>query len=530
MFRFPLAIALAWGLWGADKTFAALCGILFLLQEFFLFASKARRDEFSIFHLAGFFLAGFFTFSVIYIYKSFPIGDVDQVCEALAMPIDGLAAYFVCDGFLFAFPFAILLSIAFQSSHLKICKLSKPIAVLSLCLLTLYPVIILCNRAGFDGIQKYANFFFGDKPEPVHSKFLNDHFKFVSADSVHANSTPRNLIFILMESMETSFRSELGAFENLAAKHLSFGPDSAFSLGGGICTPGAQNTIQSTVAKTTGLPLFLQNGKVVCSMQHGRGLFPSIPSIYTILQSKGYRNIFLQGSSGEFASTGKFFLEHGIEAFYDNGPTLANAQTDGWADVFSKSIWHDSFVLQKARDILDTVSDKPFSLTIATIDTHFPAGFYDENCAEKPASLSDKDKLLAAAKCSIREVSEFIDWISEQPFYENTVIVVVGDHVFPGELLSANTDSKLWIDLFIHSAKAAPQKIRNLTSFDIAPTILESMGFSLPDSRMGLGVSLFSGRKTLLEDFGPALNHEFSQMRNSFEYQNLLVGKFSTQP
>lgn len=70
------------------------------------------------------------------------------------------------------------------------------------------------------------------------------------------------------------------------------------------------------------------------------------------------------------------------------------------------------------------------------------------------------------------------------------------------------------------------KKIRSSILFDIAPTVLESMEFSLPDSQMDLGVSLFSKRKTLLEAIGPdSLNQAPSQMRHSFEHQNLLIGQ-----
>ena len=34
------------------------------------------------------------------------------------------------------------------------------------------------------------------------------------------------------------------------------------------------------------------------------------------------------------------------------------------------------------------------------------------------------------------------------------------------------------------------------------PTILSAMGFEVPDSRLGLGTDMFSGKKTLCETIG----------------------------
>ncbi len=37
---------------------------------------------------------------------------------------------------------------------------------------------------------------------------------------------------------------------------------------------------------------------------------------------------------------------------------------------------------------------------------------------------------------------------------------------------------------------------------DMFPTILSAMGFNVPDSRLGLGTDMFSGKKTLCETIG----------------------------
>ena len=43
---------------------------------------------------------------------------------------------------------------------------------------------------------------------------------------------------------------------------------------------------------------------------------------------------------------------------------------------------------------------------------------------------------------------------------------------------------------------------RHAAMFDVFPTLLDLLGFSLPDGRAGLGVSLLSENKTLFEQYG----------------------------
>lgn len=54
--------------------------------------------------------------------------------------------------------------------------------------------------------------------------------------------------------------------------------------------------------------------------------------------------------------------------------------------------------------------------------------------------------------------------------------------------------------------------LRKFAPFDMAPTILESIGAKLEGSRFGLGTSLFSKEKTLIEKYGTNhINNEFKK-------------------
>ena len=184
----------------------------------------------------------------------------------------------------------------------------------------------------------------------------------------------------------------------------------------------------------------------------------------------------------------------------------------------------DRTILDISKHILDTLSKKQhFSLTIATIETHFPYGFYNKNCEDKPYNNSEQASLEATIKCASKDIRSFINWIKQQPFYPNTEIIVVGDHLFMGDyLVSKDSSDRRWYNLFIGPAIKPTNTKREFTSFDIAPTILETLGFTIENHKMGFGVSLFSEESTLVEKIGiDLLNKELTDMQKSVEYNEL---------
>ena len=172
--------------------------------------------------------------------------------------------------------------------------------------------------------------------------------------------------------------------------------------------------------------------------------------------------------------------------------------------------------------------ERPFSLTIATIETHFPYGLYDEECLEKPQNSSDEAMLKATIRCSSRQINEFISFVQNEEVGNNTEIVILGDHLFKGKLVVQDyVGERGWLSIFINpSISNIVDSKRRFASIDIAPTILESLGFILPQHKMAFGTSLFSESKTLLEKIGlDSLNHEFSRLTTSYEYNDLILQK-----
>jgi phosphoglycerol transferase len=160
------------------------------------------------------------------------------------------------------------------------------------------------------------------------------------------------------------------------------------------------------------------------------------------------------------------------------------------------------FAFAKERLSALASAGKPFNLTMLTVDTHHVGGYVCEECTPS----SSRTKCATVVSCADRQLAEFIAWCQEQDFYENTAIVITGDHPRMDTQLVKEVDyyDRTMYNCFINAA-VEPQGAtagRTATSFDLFPTTLAALGFAIPGDRLGLGVNLFSDEATLAEQLG----------------------------
>ena len=104
-----------------------------------------------------------------------------------------------------------------------------------------------------------------------------------------------------------------------------------------------------------------------------------------------------------------------------------------------------------------------------------------------------------------RQVEEFIEWIRQQDFYENTTIVLAGDHPTMDSDFCENIESdyerKVYTAYMNSPVKVETASKREYTTFDMFPTTVASLGAVIEGDQLGLGTNLFSSRQTLIERF-----------------------------
>lgn len=331
----------------------------------------------------------------------------------------------------------------------------------------------------------------------------------------------RNLIYIFLESMENTY-SVPGIGEKIVDNYipeLTQLAEENISFGGGLTYTGSTWTAAAMMTQTSGTML-----KVPLTAENYGGddeFVPGVVSIGEILEDEGYTQKLLIGSDGEFAERESYFSEHGNYEIID----IKSLKAEGRLDEDYKVWWgfEDQKLFQYAKEELTELgeSGQPFNFTMLTADTHFPNGYWCPLCEDEY-----EEQYANVLHCSSKQVYEFISWIKEQPFYENTTIVISGDHLTMDPAFMEDIDEEYTRTVYnciINSAiLPATSGERQFGTFDMFPTTLAAMGVQIEGDRLGLGTNLFSELETLTEMFGYERLDAELQKKSEFYNEELL--------
>ncbi len=368
------------------------------------------------------------------------------------------------------------------------------------------------------------------------STFIEDNFADPNTVKLTFPEKKRNLIHIYLESMENTFLSkELGgfcednliphlyelSFEGVSFSHLDEG------LGGFQESTGAGWSVASMVNMGTGLPMKVPDKQ----NQYGDAdnFLPGATAIGDILKEQGYEQTVMFGANADFGGLTYYFQSHGDYTIIDH----KEVKKRGYVPENYKVFWgyEDDKLYEYAMDELTRLYEtgKPFHFMMETADTHTPEGYLSPK-APKPYD----NKYANAVRYSQEETVKFIRWIQQQPFYENTTIIVIGDHLSMAKKFFEGLDGikkyhRSCYNLILNPAgdlgdlPDERRYNRDWAVFDMFPTILAAIGVEIEGDRLGIGTNLFSDRDTVFEEFGvDYVNDELVKRSNFYNFNILL--------
>lgn len=319
---------------------------------------------------------------------------------------------------------------------------------------------------------------------------------------------PKNLIYIYMESMENTYASEADGgcqevnyiphLTEIARENISFS-NNADTPGGWHMINGSGWTMGALLSTTAGIPFSFP---VEENSMNERSTFASgVTNLGDILEREGYKQVFLCGSDGTFAGRADYFKQHGNYEILDYYKAIEKGYVpEGYA------VWwgfEDEILYDIAKEELVKLwkEGSPFNFTMLTVDTHHIDGYVCGLCGDRY-----EKQLANVLECADSQVYEFVEWCREQEFFEDTVIVISGDHPRMDNTLVAGIDKyhRTIYNAFINVDEAGTARTQNreFAPLDMFPTVLGAMGFRIEGDRLGLGTNLFSDRKTLMEELG----------------------------
>lgn len=332
----------------------------------------------------------------------------------------------------------------------------------------------------------------------------------------------QNLILIYAESVENSIMNkEIGGgweysvmpeLETIAQENTSF--SNTDKIGGFHQIEGTTWSIAGISASTSGVPLkgFVNN------QYKSENFLDGAYSLGDVLEDQGYNQLVMMGSKSEFGGKEQFFKNHGNFDIFD----FHHAVDNGYMREEDKVWWgyEDSKLFQWSKEeaLKLAEEDKPFNLVIETVNTHFTDGYLEEGSEDK---FDTKYENVHAQ--SSQQINDFIEWAKEQEFYENTTIVVMGDHLgmqdkFYSENMIEGFDRTVYNAIINSKTEAQNDKNRQFTTFDMYPTILASLGVEIEGEQLGLGINMYSGKETLVEKFG--YEHFDEELKKNSEFYN----------
>ena len=441
--------------------------------------------------------------------------SIDEIIFHLKVPLDGTNSDVVLDGINACVPLAVL--VLFLSIFLIIGLRNKH----GKCMIALFLVaVIACGSAGRAAYEVYDEL---DVKEYLVSQKKESHF--IEQNYVDPRTTKitfpdkkRNLIYIYLESMESTFASKgdgggldfncIPELTTLAEENTNFSDSD--KLGGGYPAYGGTWTMAGIFSQTSGIPIknSEQTDDVNATLAEQYSFSSQARNLEDILADEGYNQCFMIGSDATFGGRRAYFESHGKgqTEICDYNTAKENGQIP--EDYYVWWGYEDQKLFANAQEKLTELSskDEPFNFTMLTVDTHFEDGYVCEQCQNE---FGDNQYANVMA-CSSRQVDAFVKWIQQQPFYENTTIVISGDHLtmdsdFCNDV-SEDYERSVY-NVFINLPEGLDTSFekthnREFATLDMFPTTLAAMGVTIEGDRLALGVNLFSDEQTLTEQYG----------------------------
>ena len=360
----------------------------------------------------------------------------------------------------------------------------------------------------------------------VKSNFIKDNYVDPSKTEI-TFTNKKNVIYIMLESMENTYsHKQLGGtndinlipnLSRIAKDNISFSNND--KLGGALYIDGSNFTVASMLTQTSGMPLKIDLG-LAFSFDYKQ--FYTGKTIGDILYENGYNNYILMGSNSNYGARKTLYQNH--HYIVSDVNTAINRGKMTKEDI----VWwgySDVDLFKYAKEDLSIISKKgkPFNYTIMTVDTHFEDGYLEKDCPDK-----FDNQYSNVINCSDKLINDFIEWIKEQDFYNDTVIIMVGDHISMDSNYFKNVSKdyeRTTYNVFINTEftkDTLKTTNRKFTQLDMLPTTISVVGGKIKGDRLGLGTNLFSNKKTIIEKYGyKKVKKELNKKSN---YYNQFMG------
>ncbi|RFU65699.1 LTA synthase family protein [Peribacillus glennii] len=312
-------------------------------------------------------------------------------------------------------------------------------------------------------------------------------------EELYGNAKGKNLIMVSMESTqnfvinETVNGEEITPFLNRFLQE-SYYFDNFYHQTGQGKTSDSEFTVENSL-----YPL----GRGAVFFTHSHNQYRALPEI---LNEKGYFTASLHANNGSFWNRDLMYKSLGYKRFYDIDDYQVHPENSvNWGlkdkEFFSQSIAHLKEMPQ------------PFYAKFITLTNHFPflLAEKDRSIDEYHSNSKTLNRYFPTVRYTDEAIRQFIADLKAAGLYENSVIVIYGDHYgisenhnqalgqFLGkEITPFETVQLQRVPLIIHVPGEEGKTITKVSGqVDLRPTLLHLLGIQTKDT-IEFGTDLFS--------------------------------------
>nr|WP_295714764.1 sulfatase-like hydrolase/transferase [uncultured Halomonas sp.] len=334
-----------------------------------------------------------------------------------------------------------------------------------------------------------------------------------------------NLLLLYLESIERTYADQI--FGDTYTHLNALGQE-------GVVFEGVRQmdntgwTMAGMIASQCGVPLMPAGLLHDSQFEPLSKVVPGVDCLGDILAAQGYQLSYLGGASTQFAGKGLFYRGHQFNTV--QGREELEPQLSDPEYVNSWGLYDDTLYDITADEIrrLEKEDNGPWGVVTLNLAGHAPNGYPSQSCEKQQGEFDGQD-ILYSVKCSTWLARDLIGRLKSEGLLDNTLVVILSDHLTMrvsvwDQLTALDRDNTL----IMIGDDIQPQRIRrDATMLDVFPTLLDALGFRLERSRAGLGTSLFSDQRTLVEAHGIEVLNE--RLREETALQHRLWEGISPQ-
>lgn len=219
-----------------------------------------------------------------------------------------------------------------------------------------------------------------------------------------------------------------------------------------------------------------------------------------ILKPYGYTSAVFHGNTGSFWNRDEIYKSFGYDKFFDISYYDVNDVELADYGLMDKPFFEQSIPLLESLP-------QPFYAKFITVSNHYPYSMNQDEATIAPHTTGDKsvDNYFQTARYADEALEQFFDYLKESGLYDNSVIIMYGDHygisenhkkameqVLGIEITPFETAGLQRVPLFIRIPGVNGGIMHQYAGqIDVLPTLLHLLGIDTKDY-IHFGTDLFS--------------------------------------